>query len=244
MKVIWALYDDGNCSYKKAIEKCFDGKYQVYCIGINEPPFESNNIYIYKQIDLSIFNDKLIEQLSELPKPDFILASPPCESWSIADTIKTWYVDNDKMYITPKIDYDNTNNSLPPLCKRDFYKKQKTRLLGEATILATIKIIEYFKPTYWVIENPATSKSWLYQKNIINFYGEEEIAYYCAYDPNYSMKPTIFKSNLQLSLKKQHIDNDIKLGCGYDIRSKIPIELIKDIITQLENPKPQQMRLF
>ena len=36
--------------------------------------------YFYRKIDLSLNNFNLFKDLNKLPKPDIILASPPCES--------------------------------------------------------------------------------------------------------------------------------------------------------------------
>ena len=239
-KVVWALYDDGNCSYKKAIEKYFDGQYLVYCVGINEPPFEDTENYKYRQIDLSVINSKLIKQLSKLPQPDIVLASPPCESWSIADCSGSmfksiddkgnWKVNNAKYY-------EDYLKKCSPVKRRYFYQKEQSRILGEATIGATIKIIKYFNPKIWIIENPQSSKTWTYQKYHWNFLGNENLAYYSSYDNNFSKKPTIFKSNFKFNLKttKTQSNKDHMAKGSYSKRSSIPSLLIKDIFDQLEN---------
>jgi len=80
-QVVWALFDDGNCSYKKAIEKFFNNEFIVYCFGINKRPFKDKQNYKYIELNLSITNiDKILSELNKLPKPDIIMASPPCES--------------------------------------------------------------------------------------------------------------------------------------------------------------------
>lgn len=86
----------------------------------------------------------------------------------------------------------------------------------------------------WVIENPQTSKSWEFQRQHYNFYGYENLAHYSSYDENFSLKPTIFKSNIELQLlsgggvgNKEHV----LLG-SYAQRSAIPPALIKDVIKQ------------
>ncbi|AJM71546.1 DNA methyltransferase [Mycoplasma yeatsii] len=245
--IVWALYDDAESSYQKAIKKYFDKQFIVYSIGINEPKkikFKESNNYKYKQIDLSLTNDKLIEQLNELPRPDIILASPPCESWSIADCggkmfskisptddkqeICTWEVRNRKYY-------ESYNSTCSANKKRSFLKKEIARILGVATIGATINIIETFKPKFWVIENPTTSKTWEFQKEHWNFNAHLTKTYYSAYDSNFSLKPTTFKSNIKLLLKakkvpgnKEHMKKN-----NYSLRSSIPDELIKDIIEQI-----------
>ena len=230
-KVVWALYDDGNCSYKKAIEKYFDGQYLVYCVGINEPPFEDTENYKYRQIDLSVMNSKLIKQLSKLPQPDIVLASPPCESWSGADYLKIWKAKvvelNDYAY------YEQWNHKREPL--NTFFKKQQSRLLGESTQIGLITIIRHFKPSKWVIENPAGSKCWAYQEHFLKFNGILNKTYYNNWNEEFSSKPTIFKSNVNLQLKCERMKSNIRWEniIGYDNRSKVPLELIKEILEKL-----------
>ena len=230
-KVVWALYDDGNCSYKKAIEKYFDGQYLVYCVGINEPPFEDTENYKYRQIDLSAMNSKLIKQLSKLPQPDIVLASPPCESWSGADYLKIWKAKvielNDYAY------YEQWNHKREPLTT--FFKKQQSRLLGESTQIGLITIIRHFKPSKWVIENPAGSKCWTYQEQFLKFNGIINKTYYNNWNEEFSSKPTIFKSNVNLNLKCERMKSNIRWESiiGYDNRSKVPLELIKEILKKL-----------
>lgn len=238
MKVVWALYDDGNCSYKKAIEKYFDGQYIVYCVGINKAPFEDTENYKYRQIDLSLINSKLIKQLSKLPQPDIILASPPCESWSGADCNGRMFKsidDKGNWIVQNKNFYDEYNEKCNPVKRRYFIQKEKSRILGETTIGATIEIIKYFNPKIWIIENPQTSKTWTYQKYHWNFLGNENLAYYSSYDNNFSKKPTIFKSNLKLNLKtNKALSNKDHMARGsYSKRSSIPSLLIKDIFDQI-----------
>ena len=238
-KVVWALYDDGNCSYKKAIEKYFDGQYLVYCVGINKAPFEDTENYKYRQIDLSAINSKLIKQLSKLPQPDIVLASPPCESWSCADCSGSMFKsidDKGNWKVNNAEYYENYLKKCSPVKRRYFYQKEQSRILGEATIGATITIIKYFNPKIWIIENPQTSKTWIYQKYHWNFLGNENLAYYSSYDNNFSKKPTIFKSNFKLNLKTNKVksNKDHMASGSYLKRSSIPSLLIKDIFDQLE----------
>ena len=212
---------------------------QVHSIGINNVQFPKSNKYFYHQIDLSLNNFNLIKQLSSLPKPDIILASPPCESWSGADcdgkmTRKidengNWVVMNSKFY-------DQYNKKCHPVKRRYFINKERTRLIGESTIGGTIEIINHFKPKVWVIENPKTSKIWEFQKNHWNFEGILNDTYYSSYDESFSLKPTIFKSNIKLNLKKdknkKSNKNHMALG-NYSKRSEIPELLIKDMFEQI-----------
>lgn len=228
---IWALYDDGQRCYWNTIKKYFPD-IKVIGIGINDCVGD------YVKMDLSIFNNKLLEQLSQLEKPDIILASPPCESWSNADTIenyksKSLILNNYNFFLEQNQKfYANQHKHM----YRNFFNKQRTRLLGEATQLALNLIIRTFNPKVWVIENPTSAKSWLYQKEFLNFDGIENRTYYNCYDFPIK-KPTIFKSNINLNLKQDNIKSSIpwKKVSGYDIRSKIPELLIKDILEKCIN---------
>lgn len=237
--IIWALFDDANCCYKKAIEKYFDNQFTVYSIGINDHNFCIEDKYIYKKIDLSINNPDLISSLKKLPKPDIILASPPCESWSIADcagkmlrSIKdeTWIIKN-KDY------YDNYNLTASKCKKRYFLQKEMSRIVGEATASGTMYIIEYFKPKVFIVENPATSKIWEYFKNHWCVNGYFNNTYYAAYDNSFSLKPTTFLSNLKFNLKDEKVEGNKghMLFSRYNDRSNIPLNLIAEIITQVKD---------
>ncbi|GMO13369.1 MAG: hypothetical protein Ta2E_02660 [Mycoplasmoidaceae bacterium] len=150
---------------------------------------------------------------------------------SIDDTGK-WVVMNSKQY-------DKYNKKCHPVKHRFFLQKERGRILGEATIGGTIEIIKFFNPKVWVIENPQTSKTWKYQEHHWNFNGYKNLAYYSAYDSNFSPKPTIFKSNIKLSLKNKRVpgNNDHMARGSYSKRSSIPNLLIKSIIEQILSVK-------
>lgn len=240
--VIWALFDDAKSSCKNSIKKYFNENVEVHSVGINDINFDEKTNYFYHKIDLSLLNLNLIDELNNLPKPDIILASPPCESWSRADcdgamvkAIKennVWEIRNNKYY-------ENFNKNAHPVKKRCFIQKETSRLLGESTAGATLKIIKVFRPRFWVIENPQTSKIW----DFINFHWcfkndeitYDNLTYYSAYDTNFSLKPTIFKSNLNLYLKTDRIkgnSNHIRTG-NYSLRSSIPSLLIRQVVGEI-----------
>ena len=73
-----------------------------------------------------------------------------------------WIVKNSKYY-------DSYNDDAHPVKRRKFINKERSRIIGDSTIGATIEIINKFKPNVWVIENPKTSKTWEFQKNHWNF---------------------------------------------------------------------------
>ena len=234
--IIWALYDDAESSYKNAIKKYFiNENIEVHSIGINDVKFPKSDKYFYHLIDLSLNNFDLLKKLKELPHPDIILASPPCESWSGADCAGKMFRKIDKngnWFVNNKKYYDKYNENAHPVKKRYFIQKERGRIIGESTIGATIEIITHFKPKIWIIENPQTSKTWEFQRYHWDFHGIENLTFYSSYDSNFSPKPTIFKSNIKLDLinKKEKGNKDHMAKGSYGKRSSIPKTLIKHII--------------
>lgn len=228
-KIIWCLFDDANGSWNKFSKE--REKEHYISIGINDNDWDN-----YYKIDLSIQNDTLITELEKLPKPDIIVASPPCESWSIADNQRRlWRKQVGRMIEVFTYQDELENRKIFNNGKRDYYKQWKTTLNGISTILGTLKIIDYFKPKYWVIENPATSKIWEFINENVKLEGFKNKAYYNAYNIEFTKKPTIFFSNLELKLKLDNIKQIRKWEetSGYITRSSIPKELLKDIIEQI-----------
>lgn len=228
-KIIWCLFDDANGSWNKFSRE--REKEHYISIGINNNDWDN-----YYKIDLSIQNDTLITELEKLPKPDIIVASPPCESWSIADNQRRlWRKQVGRMIEVFTYQDELENRKIFNNGKRDYYKQWKTTLNGISTILGTLKIIDYFKPKYWVIENPATSKIWEFINENVKLEGFKNKAYYNAYNIEFTKKPTIFFSNLELKLKLDNIKQIRKWeeASGYITRSSIPKELLKDIIEQI-----------
>ena len=168
------------------------------------------------------------------------MASPPCESWSGADCSGKMFRsidDKGNWVVKNNAYYEKYNKKANPVKRRNFIQKETSRLLGEATVGATIKIIQHFNPKIWVIENPQTSKTWEFQKHHWNFDKgfHKNLTYYSSYDNNFSPKPTIFKSNIKLNLlnKKLPGNNNHMARGSYSQRSSIPSELIKNILDEI-----------
>ena len=240
--IIWCLFDDAYGSWHKFSK---DQEDHYISIGINDNDW--NNYY---KINLSIQNEKLIKELEKLPKPDIIVASPPCESWSIADNQQRLWREQKGNIIKVhlKKDIEHNNQVMGVNRKRDYYKQWRTTLNGLSTTLGLLKILEHFKPKIWVIENPATSKIWEFINENVGTFGFKNKAYYNAYDMSFTKKPTIFLSNVHLDLKKDNIKQLIpwEKTCGYDKRSSIPNELLKDIMKQVKEKLNEEapMRLL
>lgn len=86
--IIWSLFDSGKSAYKRVIDEHFP-EHTNYSLGIDKTNKNHNFINVDLADYKSIFSDNtLFEILDELPKPDIILASPPCESWSVASAMR------------------------------------------------------------------------------------------------------------------------------------------------------------
>lgn len=223
--VVWALFDDANRSYYKALED-WSGV-NVISIGIND--LEEPN---YVKCDLSVTNTNKFKILDKLPKPHIILASPPCESWSIADNQQANLkaVSEETLTIRNRKWFKLHNEVCHVAMKRDYFKATSTRLLGESTANGLVQIIEHYKPYLWVIENPRTSKLWKYLAEVVSFVGcHYNLAHYNCYDSSFTKKPTWFVSNVKLDLEHYKVKQTIKWGetSGYTRRSSIPKTLIQ-----------------
>ena len=216
-------FDGGGCnSLRLALSKSNIKKYfYVYTFDIIQ---KSNG---FKNIVFDLSTDNIIKKLNcrikknKIKKPNIIVSSSLCQSFSLAmrsiSTLKDkrtgnyfsgnphhfWNYNKKRVEIWPKDDikwngfcgnsYPNGRGSVPKYVAE----------LGERCIQNIIKILCYFKPQNYYIENPANSLIWKYIKYNLGFTsGFKNIAHYSAYDKNFSKKPTCFLSNINLQLKK------------------------------------------
>lgn len=261
--VIWALFDSANGCYKQAVEKYFEKKeIEIYSIGIDMANKNSHFLHL-DLADYSVLfgENKLFKVLDTLPKPDVILASPPCESWSIASSFKygnnCWYTQRIHNLLGEAIGDNHftirTKSQIERKSENGFktfwWKSVFSRINGELCAFNTIRIIEYYQPNVWVIENPQSSKIWNYYKQIHNFKGVENVAHYNAYDKDFPKKPTTFYSNMFLNLKTTRELSKVSMHAravkeggrlirDYNERSNIPLELIKDILLEIRMRSP------
>lgn len=239
--IVWALFDSGNGCYKKTAQSMHD--IEVYSIGLDRENKHDHFINLNLADYSYMFgNNALYDKLDELPKPDLIIASPPCESWSVASSMKNgnacWKYDiienlfgemrGSTFVVRDYKDYD----------KYQYYAERQllTRINGELCIYNTIQIIKKYNPKCYVIENPAYGKIWEYIEKILGFdIPYENLAYYSNYGFDYQ-KPTRFSSNVNLMLKhKNKKCNCGVLDCsGYNERSNIPEKLVKDIFVKIK----------
>src|SRR5699024_7764450 len=131
-----------------------------------------------------------LEVLNTLPKPDLIIGSPPCESRSIASAMNggnaCWKWKNDELNIRTKKEYSTT--------RYNNIKSTRNRILGELTTLTLIELVQYFKPIYYIIENPHTSRIWKYINEYMGFHIPYNNLTYYNNDDYPVKKPTYFKS--------------------------------------------------
>lgn len=230
--IIWSLFDSGNGCYSQV----FSNKEGVknISIGMDKERGTSDTHLNLDLADLSGYFGKsnMIAELEKLPKPDVIIASPPCESWSVASAMTggnaCWNHTKGKSFtVREKAEYDMVQFKQ----EKSFYN----RMNGELTVFNLIKIIRHFEPKIYIIENPAHGKIWEYVDQVIGFHLEyDNLTYYNNYGFEIK-KPTRFKSNIDLKLKSEKIKSNIefrkssRVGGSYNVRSNIPLTLIEDI---------------
>lgn len=240
--VIWALFDSGNGCYKQVGDTI--DEIEIYSVGLD---VENKNSHFLNQnlADYSrLFGSKdLWNSLDTLPKPDLIIASPPCESWSIASAM---YEGNACWKREQLTDWEESRKEISPFTIRDIddydgYQYNPLtqvikRVNGELCTLNLTEIIRRYKPKYWVIENPELSKIWEYLPRVLGFElpFENKVRY-----RNYGYeidKPTRFSSNVWLNLdyaRRVKTEKNFKDIRGYNERSNIPLELVREIFTQI-----------
>lgn len=236
--IVWALFDSGNGCYTKAA-RIFPN-IKIYPIGIDIERKNTHFISLNLADYCRLFGDKkLFNTLDKLPKPDVILASPPCESFSVASAMwggnASWKQEQPKgsrFVIRNKADYDLEKAKRTIRYEKSFFN----RINGELCIYNTIEIIKRYQPKVYVIENPLASRIWDYIEDIIGFsIPFDNPTYYGNYQ--YPVKkPTKFKSNIDLGLKYQNYYAGNRM-CDvlktYNEKSNIPISLLTDMYRKI-----------
>lgn len=138
--VVWDLFGGTNHSVRKAI----GDEATVYTFDVLDTP---NTIYL----DMTQPLAKIIKQLAQYPKPDIVMASPPCTAFSKCTALKGGF---NAFYIIDKAmrelrvrtidEYTKYPNSKP----YNYNRMQQSRIIGEECIKNTIGVIEHFKPRY------------------------------------------------------------------------------------------------
>lgn len=235
--IIWSLFDSGNGCYSQVFSKK-EGVTNI-SVGLDKEKGTSDSHLNIDLADLSAYfgKSKLIEALETLPKPDVIIASPPCESWSVASAMNggnaCWkHTKGESFQVREKADYEAVQFKQ----EKSFYN----RMNGELTVFNLIQIIKHFEPKVYIIENPAHGKIWEYIEKVIGFTLDfDNLTYYNNYGFD-NRKPTRFKSNIDLGLKSENIPNKTtwqkqkRIGGSYNTRSNIPLPLVETIYNRIE----------
>lgn len=237
--IIWGLFDSGEGSYAKAIEeynKENNTDHKLIPIGLDIKKRRNDFVQLDLAVNTLIHKKALESTLDGLSKPDVILASPPCESWSIGSAMAKgnacWKQEEKGLSRFTVRDYtDFERYQFKPL------KSLLNRLNCELCIFNTIDIIKKYKPKFYIIENPAYGRIWDYIENVLGFTLEyKNMAHYGLYG-HPTAKPTRFSGNIELGLKtdsKTRSKVAFNHDKDYNRRSAIPLELIKDIIKKIE----------
>lgn len=248
--IVWALFDSGNGSYTKGVKELNDKglcNIEIYPIGIDIE--RKNNHFINLNLaDYSrLFGDNtLFDTLDKLPKPDLIIASPPCESWSNASAMTggnaCWKQEDlsDSLFIPQKeasmFTIRNTSDYEKAYINYKYDRQFMKRVNGELCVFNTIEIIKRYEPDFFVIENPASGRIWRYIEEVMGF----ELPFKnptCYNNYEYPIqKPTKFASNIDLQLNNKKRKAEVnwgKFSKSYNERSNIPQKLVEDIFTKI-----------
>ena len=247
---VWALFDSGNGSYTKGVKtlnRSGEADIDIYPIGIDIE--RKNNHFINLNLaDYSrLFGDNtLFDTLDKLPKPDLIIASPPCESWSNASAIPNgnacWKKEDlsDSLFKPQKEPSPFTiRNSRDYELAYNNYKYDwqfMKRVNGELCVFNTIEIIKRYEPKFFIIENPASGRIWQYIEEVMGFkLPFKNSTYYNNY--GYPIrKPTKFAGNIDLKLNAEKVKADKtwqEFSNSYNERSNIPQKLVKTIFKEV-----------
>jgi hypothetical protein len=185
---------------------------------------------IAEELGLEVFSSDLIEfegihypisildfDVTKVPfQPDIIWASPPCTGFSVAAIGHHWSGG-----------------------KGAYIPKTETAKLGIELVKKTLEIIDYFKPTYWFMENP---RGVLRKLDVVKGLKKNSVTY-CQYGDE-RMKPTDIWTNSDVWTPKPMCKNGdpchvaaprgSRTGTqgranAYE-RSKIPEELCREIL--------------
>ena len=207
--IIWDLFGGGqNSVFSTLKENNLLYIYDIYTFDITDPIHE-------KQYHLDLSQDDIINKFKQFPKPDIIVASPLCQSFSCVLNMKGggtcfWKLNKLKTKLIERPVKEFLE------LKSGFTKNldAKTQLfikrLGKKCIDNTIKLIDYYKPHIWYIENPKQSLMWKYiELNKANFVKRWKAIKNEASYGKYGFlttKATYFMSNISLNLLKGKID--------------------------------------
>lgn len=249
--IVWALFDSGNGCYTLAFKQWIAYRTtdsQIIPIGIDVVGRKGDFIELNLANYNDLFGDNTMWQiLDSLPKLDLIIASPPCESWSVASSMfngnaswkkGTCYALGETTFIPRGRREYKMKSASGREVQFKFKRSFLQRINGELTIFNTLRIISKYKPKVFVIENPKLSRIWKYIDEVLGIkipYRND--TYYSAYGFDIH-KPTSFHSNIDLELIAYKGEANKKwndISRDYNTRSNIPIPLINHIYDVVES---------
>lgn len=212
--VIWDLFGGGCNSVSRAIAKYKMGSiFDVYTFDVVETHKESyrgklkHRFQKYFNIDLS--SENIIQIFKKFPKPDIILSSTLCQSFSnvlsmVGGGTCFWKQEirrdkNCKLIERTPEEFERLKSGFTK--KLNWEKQLFIKRLGEKCAINSVKLIDYYKPKAWYIENPSSSLLFQFLRVNLNFEGFLNIACYGAYGFPQN-KSGGFYSNIKLDLKK------------------------------------------
>lgn len=145
--------------------------------------------------DAALHADIRYINLDDLPAADFIWASPPCTSFSVASLRYHWDATTNcrtcgaKMQINKHRDWSHPKNNCErnsPGKKLTYTPKSDTAALGLELLRQTLWIIFMIQPRWWIIENPRAIMRKMTEMEGI----DRRTITHCQYGDPRRMKPT------------------------------------------------------
>lgn len=253
--VIWDLFGGGcnsvaRCVDANSLEDIFD----VYTFDVVDTHLPSHrgqlpySFHHYYKVDLSQKNIVSYLRKKKFPKPDIIVSSTLCQSFSNVLSM----TGGGTCFWKQKIRYDKNS----PLVERTIpeFNKLKSgftknlnpkkqlfiKRLGEQCAINSVKIIKSFKPKVWYIENPSSSLLFQFLRVNLKLKGYLNVACFGAYGfpqnkcggfysnikfkLNQTKKPPTYETQWEDISKKQydewikHVADLVKLGAVGDTR--------------------------
>lgn len=229
---ILALFDDGNGSVKKALPN-----HDVVSVGIGNA-----------DIAMDLSDLKNIKKLVDMHKKDpfdLLMASPPCESWSFATAgdngnayrdknslaLRTFQNWKKHPYVSVRRLVERNAPEIPAVYSRYLRKGVN----GDLTALFTAELVKALGIPF-VIENPQSSMIFdKLEREGLSFV--KNVACYAAYSDDFPVKRTGFASSVAMNLKQAKRAKFAFCnwkGSKHIVRSSMPVDLIKDIVSYFE----------
>lgn len=204
--IIWDLCGGSQNSVYHALKWFREAK--IYTFDVAKP--QHDNQYV-----LDLTRQDIIEQLHKYPKPDIIFASPLCQSFSWilncnGNERVAWTKNNEGKWVIRDLEGIAYHCQKTGFLRQNVPERMKERAeLGYRLLSQCIKIIQHFKPKFWYIENPEKSLMWEIIQQNFSIGGYHNLAHYNSYDLSFTIKPTIFLSNLQMDLHAYGIKGNV-----------------------------------